>query len=303
MNVYLGIDTSNYTTSVALADETGVLRSEKRVLEVPLGGRGLRQSDAVFAHVRNLPQLIEKLGCTRLDGVGYSAFPRDAEGSYMPCFEAGAAVARSVGALFGVPVRHFSHQRGHIRAALYSSGCPLTMADEFLSFHVSGGTTDLLHVHGGVIDPIGGSLDLNAGQAIDRIGVLLGLKFPCGAELERLAGDFICRPVKVCVHGMSCNLSGLENLASDMLQKGESCERVAAYTISYILCTLEQMTENARKEFGALPIVYAGGVMSNRKIRDTFTRKFSAYFAQPEFSCDNAAGTALLTRDALREGV
>jgi len=301
MSVILGIDTSNYTTSAALADESGILRNEKIVLDVPLGGRGLRQSDAVFAHTRNLPLLMERLGTQRIAAVGYSARPRDAEGSYMPCFEAGAALARSMGALLGIPVYAFSHQAGHIRAALYSAGCDHLVGKEFLAFHVSGGTTDLLHVHDNFIETAGGTLDLNAGQAVDRVGVMLGMKFPCGAQLEALAGESRSpQKPKICVNGTHCNLSGLENKATDMQKKGMDPGEIAAYTIEFILRTLEAMTDNARQIYGDLPLVYAGGVMSNRRIREHFQKKYSAFFAEPAFSCDNAAGTALLTRDAFR---
>ena len=298
MSIFLGIDTSNYTTSIAVADDRGILRNEKIILDVPLGGRGLRQSDAVFAHTRNLPLLMEKIGRISPDAIGYSARPRDLEGSYMPCFEAGRTLARSLGALLGLPVYDFSHQAGHIRAALYSAGCEELNGGEFLAFHVSGGTTDLLHVHNNVIDTIGGTLDLNAGQAIDRVGVMLGMKFPCGAQLEQLAGDAKePQKPKICVNGTYCNLSGLENKAAELLKKGTPPEEIAAYTIAFVLRTLEAMTENARASCGDLPIVYAGGVMSNRRIREYFQGKYGAYFAQPAFSCDNAAGVALLARD------
>ena len=298
MSIFLGIDTSNYTTSVALADENGILRNEKIILDVPLGGRGLRQSDAVFAHTRNLPVLMERIGRCPAAAIGYSARPRDVEGSYMPCFEAGAALARSLSALLDVPLFDFSHQAGHINAALYSAGCYALKGKDFLAFHVSGGTTDLLRVSGETIETIGGTLDLNAGQAVDRVGVMLGMKFPCGAQLERLAGD-TAEPIrpKICVCGTHCNLSGLENKAAELLKKGCSPEEVAAYTIAFILQTLDAMTENALQICGNLPIVYAGGVMSNKRIREYFQKKYGAYFAEPAFSCDNAAGIALLTRD------
>lgn len=298
MSVILGIDTSNYTTSVAIADENGILRNEKIVLDVPLGGRGLRQSDAVFAHTRNLPILMERIGKIAIDAIGYSARPRDIDGSYMPCFEAGSTLAKSLGALCGLPIYDFSHQAGHIRAALYSAGCDELKDKDFLAFHVSGGTTDLLHIHNGRIETVGGTLDLNAGQAVDRVGVMLGMKFPCGAQLEKLAGETNSpQKPKICVTGTQCNLSGLENKAAELLKKDVSPTEISAYTIEFILRTLEAMTDNARQIYGDLPLLYAGGVMSNRRIREAFQKKYHAAFAEPAFSCDNAAGVALLARD------
>lgn len=295
MSLWLGIDTSNYTTSAALADENGIVCNCKLPLPVAEGARGLRQSDAVFAHVRNLPQVMEMVGKRTLTAVGYSATPRDAEDSYMPCFGAGEAVARSIAALNGLPIYRFSHQAGHIAAAIYSSGRDL-WDSEFLAFHVSGGTTELLHVNHGVITCVGGTEDLNAGQAIDRIGVMLGLHFPCGAQLEALAGDTVSARPRVCVRDLTCNLSGLENRARRMLEEGKPHEEIAAYTLEFIEKTLDKLTENAIARFGKLPVLYAGGVMSNRRIRAALSRRFDASFAEPQFSCDNAAGIALLCR-------
>ena len=292
----LGIDTSAYTTSAAVSANGKILHNEKLPLEVKEGERGLRQSDAVFAHIKNLPVLIERIRGYKFTAVGYSARPRDIEGSYMPCFEAGAAFAKSLSSICGVPVYPFSHQAGHIKAALYSSQLS---AEEFLAFHISGGTTELLHVAGGKITLLGGTLDLNAGQAVDRIGVMLGLSFPCGAGLEALAEDTETaeRDIKISVSGFGCNLSGVENRAKKMLCDGRGANEIAAYTLDFVKYTICAMTEEALKVYSGLPVLYAGGVMSCRRIRDFMTDRFDAYFAKPEYSCDNAAGTALLCEE------
>lgn len=295
MGLWLGIDTSNYTTSAALADENGIVCNCKLPLPVAEGARGLRQSDAVFAHVRNLPQVMEMVGKHALTAIGYSATPRDAADSYMPCFGAGEAVARSIAALNGLPIYRFSHQAGHLAAAVYSSGRNLWNST-FLAFHVSGGTTELLYVKGGQITCVGGTEDLNAGQAIDRIGVMLGLRFPCGPQLEALAGDTVAARPRICVRDLTCNLSGLENQAQRMLREGKSRSEIAAYTLTFIEETIGTLTEHALKRYGELPVLYAGGVMSNRRIRAGLARRFDASFAEPQFSCDNAAGIALLCR-------
>ena len=196
---FVGIDTSNYTTSCAVCTESGeIVANLKEPLPVRAGECGLRQSDAVFAHVRNLPVIMARLREAtegrRVIGVGYSARPREAEGSYMPCFLAGRAAAEAYAAAIGVPVNDFSHQDGHIMAALYSSGASERLLQApFVAFHVSGGTTEMLHVtpkgSGFSIDLIGETNDLNAGQAIDRVGVMMGLDFPCGRAMEQLAAQ------------------------------------------------------------------------------------------------------------------
>ena len=197
--IILGIDTSNYTTSVALMYEDGELIANiKRPLPVSEGERGLRQSEAVFAHVKNMPSAMEEvrecLGGKSPSAVGVSARPRNVDGSYMPCFLSGVAVAEGIASSLGVPLYRFSHQCGHVMAALYSSSSEELMKDEFAAFHVSGGTTELLIVKGGEsgFDArlVGGTKDLNAGQIIDRIGVFLGMPFPAGPHLERAALEY-----------------------------------------------------------------------------------------------------------------
>lgn len=302
MKYYLGIDTSNYTTSVAVCDETQVIENIRIPLKVKDGERGLRQSDAVFAHINNLPSAFEMLSKYDISAIGYSAYPRDVEGSYMPCFLAGECVARSIAAVNDIPVFKFSHQAGHIAAAVYSSGASEEMlySNGFIAFHISGGTTELLLVDSNrTITKLGGTLDLNAGQAIDRIGVKLGMKFPCGAEFEKEA--LKCKEeikVNVCVNDLSCNLSGFENKADDFIKSGKNKSYIALYTLEFIKITLDILTKNAVMRYGNLPVLYAGGVMSNSIIKEYLQtkKKYNSYFAEPAFSTDNAAGIAILCR-------
>ena len=300
----LGIDTSNYTTSACLYDSvTGEVVQKKLLLPVKQGEKGLRQSDAVFHHTARLYPLVEELFAEfggEIDAIGVSEKPRDAEGSYMPCFLVGVNVARSIGAVTGKPVYGFSHQAGHIAAALYSSGKMNLINEKFIAFHVSGGTSEMLLVSSDSerafdVKIIGETLDLNCGQAVDRAGVMMGLSFPCGKELEKLALKSTEKyNPKVCVNGGNCSLSGLENQCRKMLDGGESKENVARYCLDFICKTLEKMTEYSINEYGKLPLVFAGGVMSNSIIREKIQSRFGASFAQPEFSCDNAAGVAIL---------
>lgn len=296
MKVCLGLDTSNYTTSAAISFCGEVLANVRKPLKVAEGERGLRQSDAVFQHTVNLPAVFETIGKQNLRAVGVSATPRDCPGSYMPCFLAGVASAVSIAKTAGVPLYRFSHQAGHIAAALYSCGREDLHNGECLAFHVSGGTTELTHVKRGVITLLGGTRDISAGKVIDRIGVMLGLSFPCGSQLEELAGNLAdTKPGKLAVDGFSCNLSGLENKAEAMMRQGAEPSAIAAFALRHILAVLETMTEHALTAYPNLPVIYAGGVMSNKSIRARLSERYGGYFAEPCYSCDNAAGIARLT--------
>lgn len=298
--MYLGFDTSNYTTSVALFDGKEIYQ-QKKLLTVKSGERGLRQSDAVFQHTVNLPLLLEKTNVNfdKINAVAVSSRPRNIDGSYMPCFLVGEANAVSVSRFCKAPLYKTSHQIGHILAALYSVNRLDLIKEKFIAFHISGGTTEALFVtpdNDEIIkaERVACSTDLKAGQAIDRAGVMMGFDFPCGKELDRLSlnskREFKIKPS---MNGMNCSLSGIENKAKQMLEKGECREDISKFVLSSVSAALEQMTEKILNEYGNLPLVFAGGVMSNNLIRKNITSKFEAYFAQPEFSCDNAAGIAI----------
>lgn len=313
MSVFLGIDTSNYTTSVAAFDsETGRMISEKLLLQVSENSCGLRQSDAVFLHVKQLGEVVSHV-LSQIDStpaaIGFSAFPCDTMGSYMPCFLVGKMVAQCLSAAYKIPAFEFSHQRGHIAAALYSVDGLDMLDSEFLAMHVSGGTTDLIKVtpdKDKIILPkcIGKSLDLKAGQAVDRVGVMLSLNFPCGPELEKLAGDsnktFKIKPF---VKGLDCSLSGIENKCKKMLDDNEPSCDIAKFCIDYILKTLLALCKNAREIYPNLPFVFAGGVMSNKYLKEYLQKEFGGYFAEPRFSSDNAAGIAILAQKAYSQGI
>ena len=102
----IGFDTSNYTTSAALYAQDGLQKNISRLLPVKEGSLGLRQSDAVFAHVGALPEIIDALFAehhAEVSAVGVSVFPRRVEGSYMPCFKVGEMAARVLAAERRVP--------------------------------------------------------------------------------------------------------------------------------------------------------------------------------------------------------
>lgn len=304
MSCFLGLDTSNYTTSAALYDtETGQMIQAKRLLPVREGERGLRQSDALFHHVRQLPDILEALYAGEelpVDGIAASDRPREAEGSYMPCFLAGSGAARQLGTALHRPVRFFTHQQGHVAAALFGAGCTEWAGTPFLAFHVSGGTTDALLVRPDrerllTCETVGGSLDLKAGQLIDRVGVMLGLSFPAGPALEALAAgaDGVKEPRAV-LRGSDCHLSGVENQCRTMLDKGVPPAEIARFCLLSVLAAIDGMTAALRRTYGPLPLLYAGGVMANRLLRAELEKRHGGRFAPPEYSADNAAGIAWL---------
>lgn len=310
MAYYLGIDTSNYTTSVAAFSPGRTMRHRRQLLPVRAGEAGLRQSEAVFFHVKQFPALWEDLAGSLRDepllGVGVSTRPRDAEGSYMPCFLAGEGFARSLAALRHAPLVCVSHQTGHLLAALYAADALSLRHAPFLAFHVSGGTTEALLVRPDderILQAacVGRSLDLKAGQAVDRIGVLLGLRFPAGAELAELAEESRTEfPIRPCLRGCDCSLSGVENQAHRLLERGAPPCDVAKFTMESVLAALDGMTGRLLSQYGPLPLVYAGGVMANQRMRAALGRKYGALFASPELSGDNACGVAVAA--ALRAG-
>lgn len=304
MALVLGIDTSNYTTSCALYDTLdNSIVQKKQLLPVKSGECGIRQSDALFHHTKQLPVLLEVLFKNfkgKVDAVSVSSTPRRCEGSYMPCFTVGEGMARGISSALSVELFRNSHQEGHIAAALYSADKLDLIGKRFLAFHVSGGTTEGVIVEYDCNNIfscriVSETLDLNAGQLIDRTGVMLGLQFPCGKDLEKLALQYN-EPIKVkpSLKGTSCSLSGFQNKLQDIYKKTNDKIITSAYALAYVEASISKMTEEVFALYGKMPVVFAGGVMSNSIIRKSLEKKFDSFFAQPEFSCDNAAGTALL---------
>lgn len=303
MSLVIGIDTSNYTTSVSAFDGENMIY-HKKLLPVKEGEKGIRQSDAVFHHTVQLPELLSDL-CSEISSdisaVGVSVKPSNQEGSYMPCFLTGISVAKSLSSALKIPLYEFSHQDGHIAAALYSAKRTDLIGEQFIAFHISGGTSQ-----GVLVTPnkdyfntnvLCDSLDLKAGQAIDRIGIMLGLKFPCGPELEKLAlqSNKSFDNIKVFHRDASFSLSGVENKCKKMLENEESPCDIALNCIKYIESALSSTCDLLLKQYGSIPIVFSGGVMSNSIIRRDFEKKYGAFFAEPMFSSDNACGIAYLT--------
>ena len=307
---FVGIDTSNYTTSVAVVDRDGELVANlKTPLTVNSGERGLRQSDAVFQHIKNLPPLMDSLAEIVCGGeilaIGVSERSRNLDGSYMPCFLAGVAAAHSLAAGRNIPIFGFSHQCGHIAAAIYSSGASLN-GRSFAAIHASGGTTELLRAtecdNGFLTELVGGTLDLNAGQVIDRVGVAMGLSFPAGRHIEELAlkNEKKIPKRKPPVRGMHFNLSGAENIALSLYREGSDASLTAAFVLDYIGSAIIAACKEYVAVYKDSDFVFAGGVMCNSVIKERIKREIpSSYFAKPERSADNAVGVAVLARKRL----
>lgn len=375
--IYLGIDTSCYTTSVALMDEAGQLLGEARqILSVKPGRCGLQQSEIVFQHTRNLPRLMEEavgqvLGSVKtgdgstangvaveengtanasglaglasagyeLAAIGVSGYPRPLENSYMPAFLAGLSVARSLAAVTGARLEIISHQENHLEAGLWSAGGPAV--DRFLLLHASGGTTDVLLVE---LQPkgcyriteVGGSLDLHAGQFVDRIGVALGLQFPTGPALEALAKQALERSslvdpeasavaseavselsiaggseagvvpmveLPVSVRKLQVSLSGPCTAALRKLQAGADPAALALGVEHALAETFARVLRNGAQEYRVRDVLLVGGVGSNNYIRQHVEQKLAKlrypvrlWVPDGRFSCDNATGCAAFAR-------
>lgn len=309
---FLGIDTSNYTTSAAKYDpESSAVCHSRKLLPVKEGELGLRQSDALFHHVRQLPEVLEELTAgeeQRPLVVCASDRPRSLPDSYMPCFLAGKTVGQAVARVNGIPFYATSHQNGHLAAALWGAGAMELMDRPFLAFHVSGGTFEVLRVQPdreAVFAPaiLASTRDISAGQLIDRVGQMLGLGFPAGPRVEELArrGRW-GKKISPTFRGRDCCLSGMENKARQLLESGVSPEDLCRFVLEYIAAVLCRMAEDALAAEGALPLVFSGGVMSNGLLRDTLSRRFDCHFAGREFSADNAAGAAIIGGVLYRRG-
>ncbi|NLP37728.1 MAG: O-sialoglycoprotein endopeptidase [Firmicutes bacterium] len=303
--MFLGIDTSCYTTSLAIVDDQGrLLADERQLLAVKQGERGLRQSEGLFMHVQNLPELAaavkKKLPALKLKAVAASDRPRPVQGSYMPVFTAGASFGRTLASLLQLPYWNLSHQEGHILAGIWSAGVSWT---DFYVLHVSGGTTELLAVKlaGRIeIKKLGGSADLHAGQFIDRIGVALGLPFPAGPALEKLA-QTAAEPIRVpvAVKDGEISFSGPESHVQRLVAAKKATPAAIARGVEHCIGkSLLALIENMTAAHGQKPVLFVGGVMANNYICRLLRAELGELcaFARTVYAGDNAVGAALFAR-------
>ncbi|MEG2119859.1 MAG: DNA-binding protein [Pseudoflavonifractor sp.] len=306
-SVCLGLDTSNYTTSVAVFDGAEG-ENTGRLLEVPSGTLGLRQSDALFQHVRRLPELFDDLRARGLLGhvvaVGASTRPRAVEGSYMPCFLAGEGMGRALADTLGIPYFPCSHQQGHLAAAAWSAGRMELLDRPCLVWHLSGGTTELLLAEPDGVSVkmtcIGGTQDISAGQLIDRTGKLLKLDFPAGKALDVLAQTSECKKLfSVKLNKLTFSLSGIENQVNALAAQAVPPADIARFTLNTIADAVRRTTDAALAHYPGLPVLCSGGVASNSVLRCAMQ---GAIFAAPRYSTDNAMGVAILAQRSLTKG-
>lgn len=312
--IVIGLDTSCYTTSVAAVTVEGqVLASCRKLLPVKEGERGLRQSEAVFIHVRQLPERLEELAAYtqghQIVAVCASRQPRDEEESYMPVFQVGDAQARGLAAMLGVPCFASTHQRGHVAAAMVDSG---VAEGDLLAVHLSGGTTELLSLRGDELTLLGGTLDLHAGQFVDRVGVALGLPFPAGPHLEKLAvagRSEANLPANMADQDLHCHFSGAETQVQRWIKQGDMPrEDIAREVYDLLARTVSRMILAGSRDTGIRQVLIAGGVASSQLFRQLVTERihkkdkgFRVCFGKPEYSGDNAVGAALIGAKKYRE--
>lgn len=309
--IYLGIDTSCYTTSVAAVSESGSIICEARkLLNVPEGQRGLRQSEAFYQHVNALPDLyekvIQKIENRPLKAIAVSAHPRGCADSYMPVFYAGVRMAEMIAKTAGVPLYQTDHQQGHIVAALSNAGLDF---NNFLAVHLSGGTTEVLAVTGAAprlkCKILYGTSDISAGQLIDRVGVAMGFSFPAGRYVDEMAvnmqGNRILLPTYI--DSEKCSFSGTEAAAMRALAKNIDNRVIAEGVMNAICKTIARLIYNSALKTGIMNVLVTGGVASSNYLRANLQTMISehsssirVFFAEPRLSSDNAVGVAQIAR-------
>ena len=306
--IVAGFDTSNYTTSIAYFDGADGINCSQ-LLPVKMGELGLRQSDAVFAHIKSLPELSDRLfshvNANDIAAVGVSTRPRAVEGSYMPCFMVGYTHAKMLSDALSKPLKECSHQQGHVAASLWSAGRLDLMDEPHLAWHLSGGTTELL-----LVEPdgrnvkctkVGGTTDISAGQLIDRTGKLLQLPFPAGKHLDALSAGCDHKELfRVKCTDTEFSISGLENKMQQYVSAGHTPAETARYALNSIAYAVYKSTENALKLYPGLEVVFSGGVASNSLLREAVA-PLQPIFAEPKFSTDNAMGVAVLAYRMMEE--
>lgn len=281
--ITLGIDTSNYTTSVALASDGEILLDKRILLKVKEGGLGLRQSDAIYQHYENLPILLKDALDYKIEKIVVSTRPRPKEGSYMPVFNAGKNIADILSKALDVPTVYLSHQEGHILSAMHKNDVDFNKP--IVCAHLSGGTLELVNNQ---FEIIGATKDISYGQLIDRAGVKFGLKFPCGKEIDEMALNMNLKgnPLsKFHIEGTKINLSGIENQINESkLNK----EELSFYLMERISESFVSLINNT----GIKQVLVTGGVASSKFLRN-YCKDMGYIFGDNNLTSDNAVGLAL----------
>lgn len=314
----LGIDTSNYKTSVAITDEHGnIVYQKSDYLEVDKGERGLRQSIAFFKQSNALPAMISDafayVNPSDIELVAVSDRPRRVEQSYMPVFLAGVNAAEMIAGMLKVPLYKFSHQEGHIEAVLSTSN--INEPSKWIMYHLSGGTTEILmcerNLLGFQATQIGGTYDISIGQLVDRVGVKMGYQFPAGEHLDEICQNTELTELPSRIKNVEgyFNLSGIETeILRQVNSDGEGQALIPGlfYRISQLIF---ETALDLSKMYGIRTIYLAGGVASSKTVRWTISKMYDAYmekcsdkehrdfefvWGDRRLSGDNAVGISLL---------
>lgn len=304
----LGIDTSAYTTSIALVDAKNnkIVADKRRVLSVPSGQKGLRQQDAVFQHLKNFHELYGEIETdfNNIKTVAVSSRPRNIDGSYMPVFTVGQNYGKIIAKTLDCSYIEYSHQENHIAASLFNEYKSIN--DKILAIHMSGGTTEFLSVKKDVkgysAEILGGTKDITFGQLIDRIGTLMEFPFPCGMHMEKYienkTSDLNIKTPAIRKEPY-INLSGMENFYGNLYsakkyEKKDIIISLFSFVADCILSIIEQIKQDFRFE----TLIIAGGVASNNIIRNLILNnlkdEYNIILPERENSSDNAVGTAFL---------
>lgn len=317
MAVILGIDTSNYTSSLSIVSGNKLISDRRKLLNVEKSKIGLRQSEAVFQHIHNLPYLMslvkQDIKDMSIDAIGVSNKPRPVEDSYMPVFKVGESFADFLSACLNIPVFKTSHQEGHIEAGIYSTN--MNVQKSFIALHLSGGTSEILKVEpkdsckpgcfGFSIQIIGGSDDLSAGQFIDRAGVSLGFDFPAGKAVDdcALEGSPLTYKLSYSTRCGNMSFSGPETAVSKLISKGAETNDISASVMECISDSIINALKWCVKEYNINDVLFAGGVSSSRYIQkhikdELKAPQYNIHFCSPMFCTDNSVGTAFLCSKA-----
>ena len=302
MTYILGIDTSAYTTSIALINEENneILADERKILEVKQGQKGLRQQEAVFQHLKNLPELYSRIthDLSKINTVSVSSRPRNEEDSYMPVFIVGRNFGKVISHTLNCEFLEYSHQENHISSSLIDN---YKNIDEFLAVHISGGTTEFVSakksIKGFETKIVGQTKDITFGQLIDRIGIMMDFPFPCGKYMEEyIKGKNVGKlTTPRIIKGSYINLSGMENYFGNLLNKYTKEEIITSlfdYIAEYIVQVIHSLSHLQHKT-----LIISGGVASNSYIRNYIMKSIKGYeilFPAVNNSSDNAVGLAFL---------
>lgn len=318
----LGIETSCDETGVAIYDEEKGLIANQLHTQIALHADygGVVPELASRDHIRKLAPLLQAalqeahLTAKDIDGIAYTSGP-----GLVGALLVGSTVARSLAYAWNVPAIGVHHMEGHLLAPMLEENPPHF---PFVALLVSGGHTQLVRVDGvGRYELLGESIDDAAGEAFDKTAKLLGLDYPGGAALARLAlkgtpNRFAFPRPMTDRPGLDFSFSGLKTFAANTLhqvvqEEGELTEQSKA-DIAYafqeaVVDTLAIKCKRALKQTGLKRLVIAGGVSANKQLRQTLAELMQqfggeVFYPQPQFCTDNGAMIAYAGFLRLKQG-